>query len=232
MRIVQDGGNARALDDFIPRAAMSGSLAATRRARSTSTLACFQVASSCILPSIMTAPVPSGMASTICLANATSAGSGENTRLAIGIWVGCSVQAPAQPIRNALRNCASQASRIGEVAERPVERLDAAGRAGVDHLGDGVVPEILLERGALAAFRPRHRPAPCNPGWPPPTRVVFMAREAARSAGPRLMPCMRGEAVAIAATFSTPSAVSRMAWIRIGFFSWCLASSCASSWSR
>ena len=44
-----------------------------------------------------------------------------------------------------------------------------------------------------------------------------MAREAARSAGPRLMPCMRGEAVAIASTLLTPCAVSRMAWIRIGF---------------
>ena len=43
-----------------------------------------------------------------------------------------------------------------------------------------------------------------------------MPREAARSAGPRLMPCMRGEAVAIASTLLTPCAVSRMAWIRIG----------------
>ena len=30
------------------------------------------------------------------------------------------------------------------------------------------------------------------------------------------MPCMRGEAAAIASTFFTPSAVSRIAWIRIG----------------
>src|SRR5215469_17003086 len=30
--------------------------------------------------------------------------------------------------------------RIGEVAERAVERLDPGGRAGVDHPGDGVVP--------------------------------------------------------------------------------------------
>src|SRR5262245_14773924 len=90
--------------------AISGSFAATSRARSTTTLACFQVASSCILPSIMTTPVPSGMASRIFFANATSAGSGENTRLAIAICEGCSVQAPAQPMRKALRNCASQAS--------------------------------------------------------------------------------------------------------------------------
>src|SRR5580658_5212268 len=52
-----------------------------------------------------------------------------------------------------------------------------------------------------------------------------MAREAARSAGPRLMPCMRGEAVAIASTLLTPSAVSRMAWIRIGLPTWWRASS-------
>src|ERR1700741_775155 len=92
-------------------AAISGSLAATPRARSTSSLACFQVASSCILPSIITAPEPSGMASLIFLAKATCAGSGEKTRLAIGTWLGCSLQAPAQPIRKALRNCASQAAR-------------------------------------------------------------------------------------------------------------------------
>src|ERR1700680_2126823 len=90
--------------------AIPGSFAATSRAKSTSTLACFQVASSCILPSIITAPEPSGMASMIFLAKATSAGSGENTRLAIGTWFGCSVQAPTQPIRKALRNCASQAA--------------------------------------------------------------------------------------------------------------------------
>ena len=34
-------------------------------------------------------------------------GVGENTRLAISIWAGCSDQAPTQPSRNAARNCAS-----------------------------------------------------------------------------------------------------------------------------
>jgi len=58
-----------------------------------------------------------------------------------------------------------------------------------------------------------------------PTRVVFMPRDAARSAGPKLMPCMRGEAAAIASTFLTPSAVSRMAWMRIGFLTAYFASS-------
>ena len=61
-------------------------------------------------PSIITAPVPSGMASSTFLAKATSSGSGEKTRLAMSIWVGCSDQAPAQPSRKALRNCASQAA--------------------------------------------------------------------------------------------------------------------------
>src|SRR3954467_10270721 len=43
-----------------------------------------------------------------------------------------------------------------------------------------------------------------------------MRRDAARSAGPMLMPCMRGLAAAISSTFATPSAVSRIAWTRIG----------------
>ena len=34
---------------------------------------------------------------------------------------------------------------VGKVAERPKECLDAGGRAGIDHLGNCVVPEILLE---------------------------------------------------------------------------------------
>ena len=112
--------------------------------------------------------------------------------------------------------------RVGEVAERAVERLDAGRGAGVDHLGERVVPEILLERGARRRRSASASASTLYSGWPPPTRVVFMAREAARSAGPRLMPCMRGEAVAIAATLSTPSAVSRMAWMRIGFLTACL----------
>src|ERR1041385_1578582 len=92
------------------RSFISASLPATIFARSTTTLACFQVASSCILPSIMTAPEPSGIAARIFSANFTSLTSGEKTRLAIATWLGCSVQAPAQPIRKALRNCASQAA--------------------------------------------------------------------------------------------------------------------------
>src|SRR6185437_2160268 len=33
---------------------------------------------------------------------------------------------------------------VGEIAERAVERLDAGGDAGVDHLGDRVMPQVLL----------------------------------------------------------------------------------------
>src|SRR5580765_3662000 len=62
------------------RAAIAGSLVATSFARSRRTLACFQVASSCIFPSIITAPVPSGIAAKIFSANFTSATSGEKTR--------------------------------------------------------------------------------------------------------------------------------------------------------
>src|SRR5262245_31596197 len=90
------------------RCGISECLATSSLARSITTLACFQVASSCIFPSIITAPVPSGMAARIFCANAPSAGSGENTRLAIAICDGCRVQAPTQPIRKALRNWAAQ----------------------------------------------------------------------------------------------------------------------------
>src|SRR5207247_4315920 len=106
------------------RAPIWGSLAATSRARLISTLACFQVASSCILPSIIAAPVPSGMASIIFLAKATSTGSGENTRFAIGTWVGCNVQVPTQPMINALRNWASHASRSEEHTSELQSRVD------------------------------------------------------------------------------------------------------------
>ena len=46
---------------------------------------------------------------------------------------------------------------VGKVAERPVERLQAVGEAGVDHLADRVVPEVLLIEGARCG--PRRSPA-------------------------------------------------------------------------
>ena len=91
--------------------ASSGSFRASISARSTMTRHCFHVASSCILPSIMWTPAPSGIASMTFLANATSAGSGEKTLRATSICAGCSDQAPTQPIRYAARNWASQPSR-------------------------------------------------------------------------------------------------------------------------
>ena len=59
--------------------------------------------------------------------------------------------------------------------------------------------------------------------------VVATARDAARSAGPSEMPCMRGDAAQISSTLTIPRAVSRIAWIRIGRVMPAFASSCASS---
>ena len=55
-----------------------------------------------------------------------------------------------------------------------------------------------------------------------------MRREAARSAGPKLMPCIRGLAAAISSTLVTPRDVSRMAWTSRGRVS----PARASSWAR
>ncbi len=68
------------------------------------TCACLNVASSCILPSSITVPVPSPMASMIRFAVLTSSTGGLNSRLAMSIWLGCSVQAPTQPIKKAALN--------------------------------------------------------------------------------------------------------------------------------
>jgi len=43
-----------------------------------------------------------------------------------------------------------------------------------------------------------------------------MRREAARSAGPKLIPCIRGLAFAISSTLTTPSEVSRIACTSVG----------------
>src|SRR5437763_5809930 len=90
--------------------ASSGSFSASISARETMTLDCFQVASSCILPSIMCTPRPSGIASSTFFANLTSSGGGLKTFFAISICTGWSDQAPTQPSRNAARNCVSQPS--------------------------------------------------------------------------------------------------------------------------
>ena len=127
---------------------------ATSSARSTMTLACFQVASSCILPSIMTAPVPSGIASRI-FGERDLRRVGANTLLAMSICVGCSDQAPTQPMQEGVAELRLAGGRVGEVAERAVERLDAVGETGVDHAGERVVPQVLLEGRALGPARRR-----------------------------------------------------------------------------
>ena len=88
----------------------SGSIAASSSARATITWHCFTEASSSILPSIITAPVPSPIAAITRRACATSSTLGEKTRFAIVICAGCRLQAPTQPRRNALRNWSSQAT--------------------------------------------------------------------------------------------------------------------------
>jgi hypothetical protein len=50
------------------------------------------------LPSIMTAPLPPGIAARVFSANFTSPTSGENTRLTMATWLGFSVQPPAQQV--------------------------------------------------------------------------------------------------------------------------------------
>src|SRR5436305_96774 len=88
--------------------ARSGSFSASISASETITLHCFQVASSCILPSIMCTPRPSGIASSTFFAKSTSSTGGEKTFFAMSICAGCSDHAPTQPRRNAARNWYSQ----------------------------------------------------------------------------------------------------------------------------
>ena len=112
------------------------------------TLHCFQVASSCILPSSMCTPRPSGIASITRLAKRTSSGSGEKTRLRdLDL---ARVQRPRADAAHQERRAELRlaAGHVGDVAERPVEREDAGRRAGVDHAPDRVVPEVLLRAGA------------------------------------------------------------------------------------
>jgi len=107
--------------------------------------------------------------------------------------------------------------RVSRMSRRARRRGDPRRGAGIDHPGDRVVPGILLGAGP---GRPRGSPgpgprSPGSPGARPPTRVVFIRRDAARSAGPKLIPCIRGLAVAISSRLTTPSPVSRIAWTRI-----------------
>ena len=114
------------------------------------TLACFQVASSCILPSIMTAPVPSGMASRMRLANATSFGVRREHALGDVDLRGVQRPGAEAALQEGVAELRLAGRAVGEVAERTVERLEAVGEAGIDHLADGVVPQILLEEARAA----------------------------------------------------------------------------------
>ena len=74
------------------------------------TLPGFQVASTCIFPTSIRTPRPSGIASSTRFANFTSSTGGLKTRFAMSIWLGWSDQAPTQPRRKAARNWSSHPS--------------------------------------------------------------------------------------------------------------------------
>ena len=173
------------------RLASSGSRPATVRARSTMTLACFQVASSCILPSIITAPLPSGIASRMRSAKAHFRR--VRAEHALGDADLGRVQRPG----------------AGAAEQEGVAELGFAGlRRPKNHRTVRRRPSGRWRRTRRPSWRwcsargPAARLRGSRPstgsertlysGWPPPTRVVFIARDAARSAGPRLIPCIRG----------------------------------------
>ena len=118
-------------------------------ASSTITWHCFTDASSCILPSIITAPVPSPISSMTRLAHADLCR--DRARTPSWRWrsaTGCRLHAPTQPSRIGVAELVLAGDGVPDVAERPVVRQDAVGHAGVDHAGDRVVPQVLLEGGA------------------------------------------------------------------------------------
>ena len=150
------------------------------------------------------------------MANAISAGSGENTRLAISIWLGCKRPGAGAAQQEGVAKLRLACVGIGKIAERAVKRLDAGRRAGIDHLGQRVVPEILLKGRARCAVCRSRRQAPC-------IRDVRRRRASFSSRARRQDRPGRDSCRACAArqlqspsTLLTPSAVSRMAWIRIG----------------
>ena len=200
-------------------------------ASSTITWHCLTMASSSILPSSMIAPVPSPIASMTRWAWATSAGSGQNTRLAMSIWLG--VQAPGADAAEqvGVAELVLAGDGVLDVAERAVVREDAVGHAGVDHAGDRVVPQVLLVGGPRAR---RGRPGR-GPGAPG-SRGGRRRRGWSSSGGWRrgrpgraTGPACAGWRAQISSTLATPRAVSRMACTRSGRSSPALASSWASS---
>ena len=146
---------------YSPYAARSsGSFSASISARPTITLHCFQVASSCILPSSMWTPRPSGIASITLLGEPDLLRVGRED--ALGDLDLARVQRPGADAAHQERGAELRlaALDVGDVAERAVEREDPGRRAGVDHARDRVVPQVLLRaRRAAVAVGGRGRRA-------------------------------------------------------------------------
>ena len=108
------------------------------------TLACFQVASSCILPSIITAPLPSGMAARIffgkenlfCLWAENLFG---NVDLA-----GMQCPGADTALQKGVAELGFAGVAVAKVTKGAIEGFDPVAHAGVNHFGNGVVPEVLL----------------------------------------------------------------------------------------
>ena len=193
---------------------------------------CLSEASSSIFPSSITAPVPSPIAVD------DPAGVRDVRRRRAEDPLGdldlLRVQAPGADAaeQEGVAELVLAGDRVGDVAERPVVGVDPVRRAGVDHAGDRVVPQVLLVR-RRAARRGRRRigvlahqvagVAAADAGrlHPPVGGEVGRAE--------RRAPASAGEAPQISSTLATPRAVSRIAWTRIGRSSPALASSWASS---
>jgi len=107
--------------------------------------------------------------------------------------------------KEGIADCASTSASLKSRTGR--KRLEYCRGAVFDSSSQGVVPQILLKRRSWAARRRQRRLSPCIADGPPPTRVVFIAREQ-QSAGPSDA-VHAGDATAISVTFATPSAVSR-----------------------
>ena len=106
----------------------------------------------------------------------------------------------------------------------------AQGVANVEEIANASprMQGISLGPADLAASR-RMKTTRVGGGHPGYRVVADPDGDAARSAGPKLMPCMRGDACAISSRCTTPWPVSRIACSRIGRSIFALASSCASS---
>ena len=167
---------------------------------------CFTEASSSIFPSSSTAPVPSPIAATTRRAWATSSGGGLNTRLAISICAGWRAPRADAAEQVGVAELVLAGQRVGDVSERPVDT--AARRRARRRRPCGRSCSATGPADGWAAGRPgrqgRDPGARGSRGDRRPTRVVFIRRLAARSAGPRHRPCIRGDAAQMASTLATP----------------------------